>query len=102
MTVDGIVNYLKETGLFEKMDNLEPGKGFGVEIPVDDNGKFLHFWLSMTTENEERYAIIDFDKVLSIRVCCDEKRLEDWVLNSGIIELSEMSGTEQEEVKVTQ
>lgn len=103
MTIDGIIKYLDETGLNKKIDNLEPGQAFGIEIPVDDNGKFLHFWLTMTTIDDEKYATIDFDDVIRIRVCCNEKKLEDWMLNSGIMEFGELQmSTETEQEKVTE
>ena len=102
MTINRIIEYLDGIGLSEKIDALEPGHGLGIEIPVDDNGKMLHFWLSMTVIDETKYAVIDFDDILSIKICTDGDKLDDWLKNSGIVELGEMAIDDSEEAKVTQ
>ena len=105
INVEGLMKYLEETGLGDRIVNLKPGDSFGVELPIDEeNGKFLRFWLSTEGSGDEvEFVTLDFDGLIRVRVCCDEQKLDDWVNNSGILELGKMmeeiSEPKQEETK---
>ena len=106
MNIEGLTKYLDETGLAERFEHLKAGDSFGVELPIDEeNNKWLRFWLSAEgSEDEITYVTLDFEGLIRVRVCCDEKKLEDWLENSGILELAKMADeaqaeTEKEEVK---
>ena len=105
MTVEGLTKYMEETGLANRFEHLKPGESFGVELPIDEeNGKFLRFWLSTEgSEDEVEFVTLDFEGLIRVRVCCDEQKLDDWVNNSGILELGKMmeeiSEPKQEETK---
>lgn len=106
INVEGLMKYLEETGLGDRIVNLKPGDSFGVELPIDEeNNKWLRFWLSVEgSEDKIEFATLDFEGLVRIRICCDDKKLEDWLNNSGIMELSQLSmaiheSTEKAEVK---
>ena len=106
MNIEGLTKYLEETGLAKRFEEIKPGDSFGVEIPIDDEGnKWLRFWLSTEgSEDEITHVTLDFEGLIRVRVCCDEKKLEDWIENSGILELAKMADeaeaeTEKEETE---
>jgi len=106
INVEGLMKYLEETGLGDRIGNLKPGDSFGVELPIDEeNNKWLKFWLSVEGSKDKiEFATLDFEGLVRIRICCDDKKLEDWLNNSGIMELSQLSAeiqamTEKAEVK---
>lgn len=107
MNIEGLTKYLEDTGLAERFEHLKAGDSFGVELPVDEEGnKWLRFWLSTEgSEDEITYVTLDFEGLIRVRVCCDEKKLEDWLENSGVLELAKIAEeaqaeTEKEEAKV--
>lgn len=105
MTIDGLTKYLKESGLYDRFSNLKPGDSFGVEIPVDEeNDKWFRFWLSAEGSTDVEHITVDFEGVATVRVCCDEKKLDEWVNNSGVMELfsltESMAETDEQEEKV--
>lgn len=91
-TIEGLTKYLEETGLANRFEHLKPGDSFGVELPIDEeNDKFLRFWLSTEgSEDKVEFVTLDFEGFIRVRVCCDEKKLDDWVERSGILELSQL------------
>lgn len=106
INVEGLMKYLDETGLGGRIANLKPGDSFGVELPIDEeNNKWLRFWLSVEgSEDKIEFATLDFEGVVRIRICCDDKKLDDWFNNSGIMELSKLGtaiyeSTEKAETK---
>ena len=105
MTIEGLTKYLKESGLEDRFSNLKPGDSFGVEIPInEENDKWLRFWLSAEGSTDVEHITVDFEGMVTVRVCCDEKKLEDWVDNSGITELfgltESMAKTDEQEEKM--
>lgn len=91
MTIEGLTKYMEETGLANRFEHLKPGDSFGVELPIDEeNGKFLRFWLSTEGSEDVEFLTLDFDGLIRVRVCYDEKKLDDWVEHSGILELSQL------------
>lgn len=102
MNIEGLTKYLEETGLAKRIEELKPGDSFGVELPIDEeNGKNLRFWLSTEGSEDVEFVTIDFEGVIRIRVACDEKKLDEWLNHSGIVELGQMmdSMTEPEETE---
>jgi len=101
MNIEGMTKYLEETGLAERFKHLKPGDSFGVELPIDEeNNKWLRFWLSTEGENDEiDYVTLDFEGLIRVRVCCDEQKLEDWLNNSGILELAKLADEAQAETE---
>lgn len=100
MNIEGLTKYVQETGLAERFEHLKPGESFGAEIPIDEeNNKWLRFWLSTEGENEIEFVTIDFEGLIRARICCDEKKLEDWINNSGILELGQMMEQIEETAK---
>lgn len=89
MNIEGLTKYLEDTGLAERIEKLKPNESFGVEIPIDeDNNKWLRFWLSTEGEGETvEYVTVDFEGIFRVRVVCDEKKLDKWAKESGILEL---------------
>ena len=101
MTIEGLAKYIEETGLAERFEHLKPNDSFGVELPIDEeNHKFLRFWLSTEGENDKiDYVSLDFEGMVRVRVCCDDKKLEAWLNNSGILELAKMADEAQAETE---
>ena len=104
MNIEKMEKYLNDTGLAERFTNLKPGDSFGVELPIDEeNNKWLRFWLSTEGETEIKFMTFDFEGVISVRVCCDAHKVEEWRHNTGSMELSdlkiEVPETEKEEAK---
>lgn len=100
MTLEGLTKYLDETGLGHRLENLKPGDSFGVEVPIDEeNDKHLRFWLSAEGSKEVEFVTVDFEGLIRVRVCCDEKKLEAWLERSGILELGALLDKEETEEK---
>ena len=91
INVEKITKYLDESGLGKRIIELKLGDSFGLEIPIDEeNGKFLRCWLAVTGETEaEKRLALDFEGILKIDMCMDEKKLEKWATESGFWELGE-------------
>lgn len=101
MNLEGLENYLKNSGLNDRIEHLKPGDSFGVELPIDeDNNKWLRFWLSTEGEGETvEYVTVDFEGFVRMRVCCDEKKLTDWMNSSGLMDLISLAESIPEETE---
>ena len=98
-SVEEMAKYLEESGMVKRFAELKPGDSFGVEIPIDeDEGRFLHFWLSAEGSGEKmEYLTFDFDGILSVRATTDVDKLEQWCINSGILEITGLASDIQAE-----
>lgn len=100
VNVEKIVKYLDETGLGDRCAELKLGDSFGVELPIDEeNGKFLRFWLTVNGSEDEKRLVLDFEGMVRVDLCVDEKKLEDWVTRSGFLELAELAEQPTEPTK---